>query len=71
MALWRLSEALWGAAGPDGHKAGQRLAALARAVFYGAVAYSVLKYALGLGAPAAGLIVFGIYSLCESRWRNV
>ena len=31
----------------------KRLAALARAVFYGAVAYSVLKYALGLGAPAS------------------
>jgi hypothetical protein len=53
MALWRLSEALWGAPGPDGHKAGKRLAALARTVFYGAVAYSVLKYALGLGAPAS------------------
>jgi uncharacterized protein DUF1206 len=53
MALWRLSEALWGAPGPDGHKAGKRLAALARTVFYGAIAYSVLKYALGLGAPAS------------------
>lgn len=51
MALWRLSEAVYGAAGPDGHKAGTRLASLARAIFYGFVTYSVLEYALGIGAP--------------------
>lgn len=51
MALWRLSEAAYGAAGPDGRKASTRLAALARAIFYGFVVYSVLKYALGIGAP--------------------
>jgi hypothetical protein len=51
LALWRLSEAVWGAAEPDGHKATKRLASLARAVLYGVVAFSILKFALGLGAP--------------------
>jgi Domain of Unknown Function (DUF1206) len=53
MALWRLSEAIWGAAGPGGHKAGKRLAALGRTIVYGVFAYSVAKYALGLGAPSS------------------
>lgn len=47
MALWRLSEAVFGAAGPDGGKARKRLAGAARAVFYGVVAYSVLSFAAG------------------------
>ena len=51
MALWRLSEAIYGSPGSGGQKAGTRLAALARAVFYGVVAYGVLKYALGTGGP--------------------
>ena len=34
MTLWRLSEAIWGAADADGRKASKRLASLARAVFY-------------------------------------
>jgi uncharacterized protein DUF1206 len=51
MALWRLSEALRG--GPAGRKAGTRVAALARAVIYGVIAFVILKYALGLGAPAS------------------
>ncbi len=53
MALWRLSEAAYGAAGPGGYKTGTRLAALARAIFYGFVAYSILKFALGVGSPAS------------------
>ena len=53
MALWRLSEAAYGAAGPGGHKTSTRVAALARAVFYGFVAYGILKYALGVGSPAS------------------
>jgi Domain of Unknown Function (DUF1206) len=53
MMLWRLAEAIWGAAGPDGHKPAKRLAALARAVLYGVIAYGIMKYALGLGAPAS------------------
>ncbi|WP_432036535.1 DUF1206 domain-containing protein [Streptomyces cucumeris] len=47
MALWRLSEAVFGAAGADGRKAKKRLASAARAVFYGVVAYSVLSFAAG------------------------
>ncbi|MGA2824929.1 MAG: DUF1206 domain-containing protein, partial [Streptosporangiaceae bacterium] len=51
MTLWRLTEAAYGSAGPDGRKASTRLAALGRAVIYGFIAYGVLKYALGVGAP--------------------
>jgi uncharacterized protein YjiS (DUF1127 family) len=53
MALWRLSEAAYGAAEPGGHKTSTRLAALARAVFYAFVAYGILKFALGVGSPAS------------------
>lgn len=49
MALWRLSEAVFGAAGPDGGKALKRLASAARCVFYGAVAFSVLTFSAGGG----------------------
>ena len=51
MALWQLSEALYGAPGSDGTKASKRLAAFARAVIYAVIAYGVLKYALGEGSP--------------------
>ena len=51
MALWRLSEALYGAPGPDGRKAGARLIAGFKAVLYGFIAFGIMKYALGLGAP--------------------
>ena len=48
LALWRLTEAIYGARGPDGHK---RIAALGRTILYGFLAYVVLKYAIGAGAP--------------------
>jgi hypothetical protein len=51
MALWRLSEALYGAPGPDGRKASNRLTAGFKAVLYGFIAFGIMKYALGLGAP--------------------
>jgi hypothetical protein len=51
MALWRLSEAAYGSPGQGGRKASTRLSALARAVFYGLIAYGILKYALGEGGP--------------------
>jgi hypothetical protein len=51
LALWRLTEAIYGAAGPDGHRASRRVAALARTIFYGLWAYVILKYAIGAGAP--------------------
>ncbi|MFJ2477386.1 DUF1206 domain-containing protein [Streptomyces sp. NPDC087659] len=47
MVLWRLSEALFGAAGPDGRKARKRALAAVRCVFYAFVAYSVLAFAVG------------------------
>ena len=53
LTLWRLSEALFGATGPDGHKASQRLASLGRAILYGVITYGILKYALGVGAPSS------------------
>ncbi|MEU9646138.1 DUF1206 domain-containing protein [Streptomyces sp. NPDC048188] len=49
MALWRLSEALFGVTGKDGHTAKKRLPAAARCVFYAFVAYSVLAFAAGAG----------------------
>ncbi|MFD4871352.1 DUF1206 domain-containing protein, partial [Streptomyces sp. NPDC058412] len=54
MMLWRLSEAVFGAAGPDGDKASKRLASAARTVFYGVVAFSVLSFAAGSGGGQSG-----------------
>ncbi|MFF1380588.1 DUF1206 domain-containing protein [Streptomyces sp. NPDC058308] len=54
MALWRLSEALFGQAGPDGDSAGKRAMAAVRCVFYGFVAYSVLAYATGDEGSGSG-----------------
>ncbi|WP_282794532.1 DUF1206 domain-containing protein [Streptomyces sp. CC224B] len=54
MALWRLSEALFGQAGPDGHKKGKRLLSAARFVFYAVVSYSVLAYVMGDKGSGSG-----------------
>ena len=51
MALWRLSEAVYGGPGADGRKASNRLIAGFKAVLYGFIAFAIAKYALGLGAP--------------------
>lgn len=51
MCLWRLTEAIFGAAEPDGDKATIRLAALGRTLVYGFITFGVLKYALGVGGP--------------------
>jgi hypothetical protein len=53
MALWRLSEAIYGQAGQDGHKATKRLSSLARAVFYSVVCYSTVSFVLGQGGPGS------------------
>jgi hypothetical protein len=53
LTLWRLSEAGYGAPGPGGRKAGQRLVSLGKALIYGFVTWGILKFALGLGAPAS------------------
>ncbi|MEU6254017.1 DUF1206 domain-containing protein [Streptomyces sp. NPDC047043] len=47
MAVWRLSEVIFGSVGPDGRSAGKRLLAAARCVFYVVVAYSVFTFAAG------------------------
>jgi hypothetical protein len=54
MALWRLSEAAFGQAGPDGHKAGKRATSGARFLFYCFVSYSVLAYAAGDEGSGSG-----------------
>ncbi|MFH9619297.1 DUF1206 domain-containing protein [Streptomyces pratensis] len=54
MALWRLSEALFGQAGPDGDKAGKRAMAAGRFLFYAFVSYSVLSYAAGDQGSGSG-----------------
>lgn len=51
MALWRLSEAIYGGPGADGRKASNRLIAGFKALLYAFIAYGIAKYALGLGAP--------------------
>jgi hypothetical protein len=51
MCLWRLTEAIFGAAEPDGDKVTIRLAALGRVPIYGFIGYGVLKYAIGVGGP--------------------
>ena len=51
MALWRLSEAVYGGPGADGRKTSNRLIAAFKAVLYAFIAFGILKYALGLGAP--------------------
>ena len=51
MCLWRLTEAIFGAAEPDGNKATVRLGSLGRVLIYGFITYGVLKYAIGVGGP--------------------
>ncbi|MFG2474840.1 DUF1206 domain-containing protein [Streptomyces fagopyri] len=54
MALWRLSEAVFGSAGPDGGDAKKRLLSAGRCVFYSFVAYSVLSFAAGSRGSGSG-----------------
>ncbi|WP_394346669.1 DUF1206 domain-containing protein [Streptomyces dangxiongensis] len=54
MALWRLSEAVVGAAGPDGTKLSKRASSAGRFVFYAFVSYSVLSYAAGDKGSGSG-----------------
>ncbi|WP_436848148.1 DUF1206 domain-containing protein [Streptomyces collinus] len=49
MALWRLSEAFFGAAERDGRSVRKRLLSVGRCVFYAAFAWSVLSFAAGTG----------------------
>ncbi|MYY14001.1 DUF1206 domain-containing protein [Streptomyces sp. SID4919] len=54
MALWRLSEAVFGAAGKDGDKPKKRLLSAGRCLFYSVVAWSVLAFAAGAGGSGSG-----------------
>lgn len=53
-ALWRLSEAVFGQAGPYGTKASRRVTAAGRSVFYAFVSCSVLFYAAGDKGSGSG-----------------
>jgi Domain of Unknown Function (DUF1206) len=54
MAVWRLSEAVAGAAVPDGRTVRMRLLSALRCAFYGFAAYSVLAFALGDRGSGSG-----------------
>ncbi|MGA4843876.1 DUF1206 domain-containing protein [Streptomyces sp. G45] len=54
MALWRLTEAVFGQAGPDGRKPGRRLASAGRCVLYCVLSYLVLAYAAGDQGSGSG-----------------
>ncbi|MGW2672771.1 DUF1206 domain-containing protein [Streptomyces sp. NPDC001272] len=54
MALWRLSEAVFGAPGRDGRKLTKRVASAARAGFYAVGAFSALSFAAGQGGGRSG-----------------
>ncbi|MGY5047324.1 DUF1206 domain-containing protein [Streptomyces sp. 900105755] len=54
MALWRLSEAVFGGAGPKGAEPSKRAAAAGRCVFYVFACYSVLSYAAGDRGSGSG-----------------
>jgi hypothetical protein len=49
MAVWRLSETVFGAAGPEGRTWRRRLGAFCGCVFYAVMSYSVLAFAAGEG----------------------
>jgi hypothetical protein len=53
LTLWQLSWVAWGSPEAEGRQAKARLTALGQAIVYGAIAFSVFKYAIGLGAPAS------------------
>ncbi|MEV7416223.1 DUF1206 domain-containing protein [Streptomyces sp. NPDC089919] len=54
MALWRLSEAVFGGTGPDGRKWSKRTASAGRFLFYVVAAYSALSFAAGRGGHRSG-----------------
>jgi hypothetical protein len=52
LALWRFSEAVFGAVGPDGHKTGERLKSLARGLLYSFFFVSTLQLVMGTSSSA-------------------
>lgn len=53
LALWRFSEAAFGAAAPDGQETSERLKSLARALLYSFFFVSTLQFVTGTSASAA------------------
>ncbi|MCW2916604.1 MAG: hypothetical protein JWN52_4672 [Actinomycetia bacterium] len=53
LTLWRLAEAVYGQAGPQGHKASKRVASLARGIFYGFVCVGVVGFLMGTGGQSS------------------
>ena len=53
LTLWQASEAIWGGYGPHGREMTRRVGAAALTVVYAVVTYSIMKYAIGLGAPSS------------------
>jgi Domain of Unknown Function (DUF1206) len=52
LALWRFSEAAFGAVGPDGHETGERLKSLARGLLYSFFFVSTLQLVTGTSSSA-------------------
>jgi hypothetical protein len=52
LALWRFSEAAFGAVGPDGHEAGERLKSLARGLLYSSFFLTTLQLVTGTSSSA-------------------
>ena len=52
LALWRFSEAAFGAVGPEGHETGERLKSLARGVLYSFFFISTLQLVTGTSSSA-------------------
>jgi hypothetical protein len=52
LALWRFSEVAFGAAGPDGNEAGERLKSLARGLLYSFFFVSTLQLVTGTSSSA-------------------
>ncbi|MCW2885739.1 MAG: hypothetical protein JWL58_2601 [Streptosporangiaceae bacterium] len=53
LSVWRLAEAAYGQADPDGHKATKRLASLARGIFYAFVCVSIAGFLLSVGGQSS------------------
>ncbi|MCW2944207.1 MAG: putative integral rane protein [Actinoallomurus sp.] len=74
MALWRLSEAVYGQTGPDGHTATKRLSSLGRAIFYAVVCSSTVAFIIGSGGPGSSdkkskdLTAKAMHDIPGGRW---
>jgi hypothetical protein len=74
MALWCLSEAVYGQAGPDGHTATKRLSSLGRAIFYAVVCSSTVAFIIGSGGPGSSdkkskdLTAKAMHDIPGGRW---